>query len=822
MTIQAFLSKSGIPFYKIWYYISDTTGKKTPIGEKNNIQIEDIPIQEKRNQNKPKSIFVKSNDPSKKYDEIPLSQTEIASLQQAYTIFLKYTDNIYCVDIDDKEINSMDDFIQKTGCTIFKDCCWTQGNTKGIHIYTKINNMIEYSNQQNVYNNFVGDLIKKNNMWEKTDKIVNNWENGISELEYENIKDIFNENINKQKPQKLTTLKIKTPSPPPTTPSSPTSVAEIHLTEEEKNMDDIDYLLHVCIRDSMCQEHQDWITIGQALKNELGDDAIDYFVRWTYAFGSENKKKEAVTHITKYIKKTPLKEKKRLTLKRVHLKARENNEEKYVERFCKPIEQVENDLISELIFSSTDYDFANYFVKKWGTNFKCVDIGKKDVYHFTEQNIWDNNFTCGSKIREMISNEMWSDFANFQQQVVKEAEQYDPNTDEYEKTNRKIKLISDICVKLKKTSDKNNILKEILDKIEDPNFEKDLNKQKYILPIKNGKIIDMNTLEIQERTIEHKFNYECDADYIEMTEEEEKDIKQYFLDLFCGNEDTMLCVLDILKSIFTGETLRYIYFFTGEGSNGKSLLFSVLKKIFVKAMDTIDTRVILESKSASSLTTEFEKLDKCRLGLVTELDENDKLNVKTIKKISGGDHIDYRGLYKSNQTIIPTLNLGVVTNVLPDFTAQTAIINRIIVVPFNNTFEVNKSFETELLGKKNQIFTFIMKYGTIRDKFELTEEMKVAKQDYVDNNEKIDYLKDYIDAFYEIVPFVKKEKKPRDEFRDGYNAYLKSKGQPMDKSTNNKFTKDIKKYNIGTKESNGKTFYTGLIERVEETDDDDL
>jgi P4 family phage/plasmid primase-like protien len=501
--------------------------------------------------------------------------------------------------------------------------------------------------------------------------------------------------------------------------------------------------------------------------------------------------------------------------------ARKNNEEKYVKWFCKKVEPVENDLISEIILSISDYDFANYFVKKWGSKFKCVDIGKKDVYQFTEQNLWDNNFTCGSKIREMISNEMWDDFVKFQEELIKEADNYDPNTDEYEKTHRKIKLIGDICIKLKKTSDKNNILTEILNKIEDPNFEKDLNKQKYILPIKNGKIIDMNTLEIQERTIEHKFNYECDANYIEMTEEEENDIKQYFLDLFCGNEDTMLRVLDILKSIFTGETLRYIYFFTGEGSNGKSLLFTVLKKIFGKAMDTIDTRVILESKSASSLTTEFEKLDKCRLGFVTELEKTDKLNVKTIKKISGGDPIDFRGLYKTNTSIIPTTNLCVLTNELPDFTAQTAIINRIIVIPFNNTFEVNKSFETELLGKRDQIFTFIMKYGTIRDKFELTEEMKIAKQDYVDNNEKIDYLKDYIEAFYEIVPFVKPEKITRDKFRDGYNTYLKLKGQPIDKSTHNKFTKDIKKYNIGTLPSNGKTYYTGLIERVEEIEEDE-
>lgn len=39
--------------------------KKMPIGEKNNISIEDIPTQEYKN--KPKSIFVKSKDVSSSY-----------------------------------------------------------------------------------------------------------------------------------------------------------------------------------------------------------------------------------------------------------------------------------------------------------------------------------------------------------------------------------------------------------------------------------------------------------------------------------------------------------------------------------------------------------------------------------------------------------------------------------------------------------------------------------------------------------------------------------------------------------------------------------
>jgi len=814
MTIQAFLAEEKIPFYKIWYYISDNTGKKTPIGEKNNIKIEDIPIQEKRNINKPKSIFVKSNDPSKKYDEIPLSETEIASLQQAYTIFLKYTENVYCIDIDDKEINSMEDFIKKTGCSIFKDCCWTKGNTKGIHIYTKINNMIEYSNQQNVYNDFVGDLIKKNNMWERTDKIVNNCENGLTELEYEHIKDIFNENINKSTKSKP--LKLETPK-------SPISVSEIHLTEEEEKMDNIDYLLQVCIRENMCQEHKDWITIAQALKNELGDQAIDYFVRWTYAFGTENKKKEAVQHITKYIKKTPLKDKDRLTIKTIYYHARKFNEEKYKARFLKVEEFIVDEDIEDAIIDGTEDKAAKYFVKKWGSNFKCVDNTKKHIYQFTDKKIWDDNFKGGSKIREMISNEMAKEYEKYIQSLLKHLDTInkEANEEEYTLLYKKIKLIGELKVKLGRTGDKDHILKEIMDKIEDPCFENNLNKAKYILPIKNGKIINMKTLEITERTIEHNFSYECDADYIEMTAEQEKEAKDYFMDLFCQNEGTMMCVLDILKSIMTGETLRYIYFFTGDGSNGKSLLFTILKKIFKMAMDTIDTRVITESKAASSLTTEFEKLNKTRFGYVTELDEKDILNVKIIKKISGGDPIDYRGLYKGNATIEPTINLGVVTNILPDFTAQKAIIKRIVVIPFNNTFETNKSFETEMLGKVDLIFSFIMKHGTIRDNFELTEEMKYAKQVYIENNEKIDYLKDFIDKYYQVVPFVKTEKVSRDGFRDGYNAFLKSKGQSIDKSTNVKFTRDIKVYNIGTKESNGKTYYTGLIERPEDTDDEE-
>jgi P4 family phage/plasmid primase-like protien len=595
-------------------------------------------------------------------------------------------------------------------------------------------------------------------------------------------------------------------------PTSPTSV--VQLTEEEVSLNDIDYLLCVCIQDKMCKDecNKEWTIIGQALKNELADDATQPFLNWTYKFGTENKKKEALLQITKYIKKTPLKDKKRVTISTIHYYARLNNESKYKARFFKKkLSSVNNKYekyIDEILFNNNDYAMATYFYKKWGDNFKCIDIKNKLYYGYTTNALWES-FDCGTKIREIISNEMANDFKAYQNKLVEEQINYEPADENHEKIERKIKALAECYIKLGKTNDKNNITREITDKIFDDKFENTLNKSKYLLPIKNKKVFNMKTLTTVDRTIEHAFSYECDANYVELTEEEDLDIKKYFLELFCGNEKTMNCVINILKSLLSGDTLRYIFFFTGDGSNGKSLLFKVLISIFKGFMDTIDTKVILETKQSSNLTTEFEKLDKTRLGYITELKATDTLNTTTIKKITGGDAIDCRGLFKTNKTINPTCNLCVLTNVLPNFEAEKAIMNRIVVVPLNNNFPIDSSFETKLLEKRDLIFSFIMKHGTICDKFDLTDEMLVAKENYQDDNVK-DYLGEFIKSNYDMVDFVKTERFQRDVFRIAYNAYLKENNAPFDKSSNVKFTRIIRNYKIGVQESNGKTYYTGL------------
>ena len=113
-----------------------------------------------------------------------MSKDENASITEAYSIYLKHKEKLYCVDVDEPEIRNMKDFIAKTGIQIFKNCCWIQGNTKEIHIYLKMNNMVDNKDQQNVYKDFCGDLIQKNNMWEKKDKKIQNYIGALQAFEF--------------------------------------------------------------------------------------------------------------------------------------------------------------------------------------------------------------------------------------------------------------------------------------------------------------------------------------------------------------------------------------------------------------------------------------------------------------------------------------------------------------------------------------------------------------------------------------------------------------------------------------------------------------
>lgn len=163
--INIFYEKNEIPYHYIWYYINEKTKKKIPIGEYNKATkktIYDKLI-------KQKNEGMKMTEAQEKIIN-KINEKEKESLKICYTGFLKHTSNIYCIDIDDEKIKTTMDLPEE-----FKKIRmsgYIKGNTKGIHIYVKILNMVEYENQQDIINILKGDLIRQNNIWEKKIKHI--------------------------------------------------------------------------------------------------------------------------------------------------------------------------------------------------------------------------------------------------------------------------------------------------------------------------------------------------------------------------------------------------------------------------------------------------------------------------------------------------------------------------------------------------------------------------------------------------------------------------------------------------------------------------
>ena len=331
----------------------------------------------------------------------------------------------------------------------------------------------------------------------------------------------------------------------------------------------------------------------------------------------------------------------------------------------------------------------------------------------------------------------------------------------------------------------------------------------------NGRIYKPN--EILDRTHEHKFNYFCNVEYKNLSEAEFIFCQTYFNELFCNDKDTVQCVLNILKTVISGVIMKNIFCCIGEkGNNGKSVFFDILLKgIMGKSMDVINKSVMVHLKSSSSLNTEFEKLDKIKLGYVNEFASSDILNVTELKKISGGDNFTLRTLHTKEFSMKATCNLFMNTNSIPqlppvkDDDENNAILNRLVFIPFQNIFKKDIRFIPELKSNLDAMFSYIIQYGIIPDgELELSDEIKSLNNNYKEDNQKDSFLKNYLSDFVEV---CEGHDIKRDELYNNYYDWCMDNNINLKKIPIGDFSKMLNKtYKIKNEKRNNITYYINV------------
>jgi len=340
--ILTFMNANNLSYRCIWYFVrpnKKNEPKKYCVLEKNDISLEEATRTRWRNKSKPVIDDIRTYTTSSIVKSI--TDEEHKNLCPTYSIYLKHTEKLYVVDVDVYGINSMNDFIEQTGITMFANTAWTTGNTKGIHMLIYINNMIEYSQQEEVFKAFKGDLLRTNNLWEKRNGVVNN--STIETFEWSDIESLClvdRMTGNKKETKKKVIVEADTDVESVATDGT----AESSITN--KKMGDIEYALMVCIKDNMAKDGQftEWRNVGQAIRNEYKNDEEGsmLFEEWSCKWDEDKQTISHKKHVRDFYKNLKYENKNcdnRLTIKSIMFWAKQYNSDAYFARFGKQSEQ---------------------------------------------------------------------------------------------------------------------------------------------------------------------------------------------------------------------------------------------------------------------------------------------------------------------------------------------------------------------------------------------------------------------------------------------------------------------------------------------------
>ena len=109
--------------------------------------------------------------------------------------------------------------------------------------------------------------------------------------------------------------------------------------------------------------------------------------------------------------------------------------------------------------ASTDVDLATVLYTIFKDRFVCVSVKDNQWYEF-DKNRW---VECdqGNSLRALISKDMHDIYTKKHREIMDLTSGLDPTSDQYTSARKRSRRIVDICTKLKTTSFKNNIMREV-------------------------------------------------------------------------------------------------------------------------------------------------------------------------------------------------------------------------------------------------------------------------------------------------------------------------------------------------------------------------
>ena len=321
--------------------------------------------------------------------------------------------------------------------------------------------------------------------------------------------------------------------------------------------------------------------------------------------------------------------------------------------------------IEDTIFEAGDWDYAMVLYHLFKDKYVCSSITNKKWYVFNKHR-WEKDE--GQRLRMAISKDLFELYSEKQSQYLAEAQHYEPSDENHEKFQRKIKKIAEICIKLKKTNDKNNIMREAMEIFFDKDFSKNMDSNPYLMCFNNG-VFDFKSKEFRDGYPQDYITKTTGISYNQFnpdtTSEISNEIMTFMEQLFPLPE---LCkyMWDHLASVLIGIKKEHAFnIYRGSGSNGKSILTDLMSQCLGDYKGTVPITLVTDKRSSiGGATPEVMQLKGVRYAVMQEPSKDAIINEGIMKELTGGDPLLGRALYCDSEIFIPQFSLVVCTNAL--------------------------------------------------------------------------------------------------------------------------------------------------------------
>jgi P4 family phage/plasmid primase-like protien len=322
--------------------------------------------------------------------------------------------------------------------------------------------------------------------------------------------------------------------------------------------------------------------------------------------------------------------------------------------------------LDETLTSATDWDYAMMLYEMLKDRYACSCIMNKTWYMFKGHR-WV--IDKGETLRSIISRDMYNLYQSKMQNIRREQEKFAHDDPRHEDVRRVLKTIADVSRKLKNTGTKNNIIREAMVLFYDKHFLEKMDANKYLMCFKNG-VVDFKNKEFRCGYPQDYITKCTNIDYEEYDSQFHKETANQLLmfmeQLFPIKTLNEYMWNHLASCLIGGNKNQTFNVYRGSGSNGKSILTTLMSLAFGEYKATVPVTLVTEKRNGiGGTSSEVMQLKGVRYAVMQEPSKDQgRLNEGMMKELTGGDPIQARALYCEMETFIPQFKLVVCTNTM--------------------------------------------------------------------------------------------------------------------------------------------------------------